>query len=167
MSRKSRPRKAAYEQGFKREEGIIRGKFLLFFSSSARAVIRNLLENIGWCHAVAFSLVNSFFAGVVALLLATFAANKIEDFAYLKAGGIVILIPLLSLLGFFADWKQYLLGIFTNFWPIKAMLNVMMLDDHPANLNFYLYMLVCLAYMMGLAAFSFALMRRKLEAVGK
>jgi|LSQX01.2.fsa_nt_gb fluoroquinolone transport system permease protein len=127
----------------------------------------SLLGNIGWGHVVVFSFVNSFFAGAVAMLLATFAANKIEGFAYLKAGGIALLLPLLSLLKFFSDGKQYLLGVLPNFWPIKAMLKIMMVSRHPSDLGFYAYMLIGLVYMIGLVLFSFALLRRKLRSAGK
>jgi len=127
----------------------------------------NLLSNISWGHVFIFSFVNSFFAASVALLLATFASNKIEGFAYLKAGGIFLLLPLLSLLSFFSDGKQYILGVIPNFWPTKAMLNIMMINRHPSNLNFYLYMLIGFLYMIVLAAFSFKLLKRKLGAVGK
>ncbi|HPZ27969.1 MAG TPA: hypothetical protein PLB58_07540 [Bacilli bacterium] len=59
------------------------------------------------------------------------------------------------------------MGAFPNFWPIKAMLKIMMVSRHPSNLGFYAYMLIGLVYMIGLVLFSFALLTRKLRTAGK
>ncbi|MCK9536800.1 MAG: hypothetical protein M0R05_04365 [Bacilli bacterium] len=127
----------------------------------------SLLENISWLYIVVFSLVNSVFVPAVALLLAALAGNKIEGFAFLKAGGIILIIPLLSLLNFFQNGKQYLLGIIPNFWPLKAMINIMFDSQHPSDLNYYFYMLIGFIYMAFLAVGCFKLFVYKLKTTGK
>lgn len=104
-------------------------------------VIR-LLDNISWLKVAVFILIMGLTVPAVALLFASFAKNKIEGFTFLKAGAILIIIPVLTIFEFFQGAKQYLLGIFPNFWPIKAMLNISMQSTDSTNLNYFLYMLI-------------------------
>lgn len=104
-------------------------------------VIR-LLDNLTWIKIIIFTLVMSLAVPVVALLFSSFAKNKIEGFTFMKGGAILIILPILTVFEFFQGAKQYLLGIFPNFWPIKAMLNISMQSTDQTNLNYYLYMLI-------------------------
>lgn len=101
-----------------------------------------LLDAINWWQIIVFSIVNSLFCVAIAFFMASISKNKIEGFAIVKGGGIIVFIPILALLPVFQDWKQYLLGIVPIFWPLKAILNEALMLDHPANLGFYGYMLI-------------------------
>lgn len=124
-----------------------------------------LLNNLSWLQIVIFALVNSLFVPAIALIIGGVAKNKIEAFAMMKSSGFMIMIPALTLLNFFKDWKQYLLGFAPNFWPIKAMLNEAMgeLATHSSNLNYYLYMVIGTIYFLFLSIVSLRFFIKKIN----
>lgn len=93
-----------------------------------------------------FLLASSLFVPAVAFFLGTHAKNKIEGFAFLKGGAIVIFLPVLALLEVFQKGYQYLLGILPNFWTVKAMMNAAIQHKGPSDLPFYGYILVGTVY---------------------
>jgi fluoroquinolone transport system permease protein len=109
-----------------------------------------LLDGLSWLEIIAFSVVSALLVPSIALLIAAVAKNKIEGFAFMKGGGIVIFIPVLSLLEVFQDGKQYLLGIVPIFWPLKAILNDALHLTNDANAPFWVYMLVGAVYAIAL-----------------
>lgn len=123
----------------------------------------SLLDNLTWLHIIVFSAVNSLFLPALALLFASFAKNKIEGFALVKGGGLIIVLPVLSLLTVFQDAKQYLLGILPNFWSVKAMLNQATGSANPSNLPFYLYLLIGTVYYCGIFAVTYHIYIRKVK----
>jgi fluoroquinolone transport system permease protein len=110
-----------------------------------------LLDNISWTHIVFFSIASGLIVPTFAMLIASVAKNKIEGFAFMKSSGLVIMLPLLSLLDAFQDGKQYLLGIVPNFWTIKPILNLALSSSHSSNLSFYVYLAIGSVYMILLA----------------
>lgn len=64
------------------------------------------------------ALVVGFEAPGFALFLSTFANNKVEGLAYMKAMGLFLIAPVIAWF-FDAPWTL-LLGIFPTYWPIKA-----------------------------------------------
>jgi len=122
-----------------------------------------LLDGLTFGNILVFSLVSSLFAPTVALILGMVAKNKIEGFALMKSGGLVVMIPLLALLDAFADWKQYLLGIAPNFWPIKALLNLTLGTSNPADLPFWGYMTIGAGVQVLICALFFKLFLKKSE----
>jgi len=122
-----------------------------------------LLDNLPWIKVVIFSFVGSLLVPMVALVLASFAKNKIEGLVFVKSGVILMLIPTLSLLGLFSGAKQYILGIAPNFWTVKAMLNVATMSVDKSDLNFYLYMLIGAIYSIVISVFSLKLFLKRLN----
>lgn len=111
-----------------------------------------LLDSISWWDVVWFSIVSSLFVPAIAMVIASVAKNKIEGFAFMKMGGLVVFIPVLSLLPAFQDWKQYLLGIIPIFWPLKAVLNEALMINNPSDAPFWLYMAIGAVYTILLGA---------------
>lgn len=62
--------------------------------------------------------VSAFQAPLLALLLAGFAADKVQGFALAKAVGALLLAPVLA--WFVAPPWQYLAGLLPTYWPVKA-----------------------------------------------
>ena len=122
-----------------------------------------LLDALTFGNILVFSLVSSLFAPTVALILGMVAKNKIEGFALMKSGGIIVMIPVLALLDAFADWKQYLLGIVPNFWPVKAFLNLTLQTENPADLPFWGYMTIGTVMQLAVCAVFFVLFLKKSE----
>jgi len=121
-----------------------------------------LLDNITYGHIIIFAIVSSLIVPFVALILGAFAKNKIEGFAMIKGGGLFVMIPMLILLESFQDAKQYIFGIFPNFWPMKAVLNLVLGTQNVANMNFWLYMLIGAVYPIILGILALKMFIKKL-----
>ena len=83
--------------------------------------------------AVLFSLFTPFSA----LLVSTFANNKVQAFAIFKIGGTVFLIPLFAF--FIVDNLKYVFGVIPNFWTFMAMDSIITkgsLDPVPLVIGF-------------------------------
>ena len=127
----------------------------------------SLLDNLSWGKIVLFAIVNSLFVPMVALLISSFAKNKIEAFAIMKSGGIFVMIPVLVIFNFFQDAKQFILGIAPNFWAVKAMFNEALTHpdySEPSNLNFYLYLLIGAIYLIFLSAICLRIFVKKINS---
>jgi fluoroquinolone transport system permease protein len=108
-------------------------------------------DNINYGHIFAFAMVSSLLVPTIGTLIASISKNKIEGFTFMKSGGIVAMIPALVLINSFSDWKQYILGIAPNFWPVKALLNLALGSNDQYDLSFWLYLLVGSLYMIACA----------------
>ncbi|MBU1145474.1 MAG: hypothetical protein KJ971_06445 [Firmicutes bacterium] len=106
----------------------------------------NLLDNISYGQIIIFSLVASLVIPTIAMIIGAIAKNKIEGFAFMKSSGIIIMVPLLTLLDTFKDAKQYILGIVPNFWTVKALLNISLSSTNPSDLSYGMYLLIGAVY---------------------
>jgi len=121
----------------------------------------NLLESLGWGHAWVFILTSSLIVPLFALVISSIAKNKIEGFAFMKSSGLIIMLPLLTLLNAFMDWKQYLLGVLPNFWTIKPLLNLVLSVDSTSNLPFFGYMIIGGVYALGLSLLAYRMFLKR------
>lgn len=101
----------------------------------------NLFANLTYPKILAFSASACLFVPLVGFLIAALGKNKIEGFAYMKSGGILLLLPVLTVLDTFSGGLQYLLGVTPNFWSIKGLLTTVM-PSNDADINFWLYILI-------------------------
>lgn len=120
-----------------------------------------LLDRLSFPQILLFSLVSGLTAPLLALLLGGLAKNKVEGFAYIKGSGLLALVPLLLLLPAFSGAKQYILGVFPNFWAAKGLVAQLLQDGDPANLSYILYMLIGAAYSLLMLAAAFRLFLKK------
>ncbi len=120
-----------------------------------------LLDNLSWVSIVLVSLVGSLMVPLVALIVASTAKNKIEGFAFMKTGGLFVMLPLLALLTAFSDWKQYILGIMPNFWFTKPLLCEVLPFSDPSDLPFWAYLLIGTVYMLILAVLTHKVFMKK------
>jgi len=109
-----------------------------------------LLDRIDIFQMLVFSVVSSLIVPMIALVIGAIAKNKVEGLALMKSSGFIVMIPMLSLLSIFQDWKQYLIGIVPNFWSIKALLNLALGTSNPTDLSFGMYMLIGTVYTIGI-----------------
>jgi len=123
----------------------------------------NLWDSFSVGSIVLFAFVSGFFTPVFALLLASLAKNKIEGFAYMKTSGIFALLPALVVLENLQDFKQYFLGVFPTFWPVKGLLVQGDLLSHEHNMPIVLYMLIGVIYPLILSLAAYRAFERKLE----
>lgn len=122
-----------------------------------------LLDNLAWDKVIIFSIVSSLFVPAAALFLGTYAKNKIEGFAYLKGGAIIILLPALTILKTFQNKNQYFWGILPQFWPVKAMMNAATLSKASDDLPFYGYMLIGAIYFVLIFLLTFRNFQKKIQ----
>ncbi len=111
-----------------------------------------------------YALISSLFTPVFALFLAAVAKNKIEGFAYMKATGMIILVPVLVVLEPLHDWKQYFLGIMPTFWPIKGMLVQTDLLGHADDLPLIGYSVIGILFNVCLIVFMYKIFERKVSS---
>jgi fluoroquinolone transport system permease protein len=123
----------------------------------------SLFDNISYLHILIFAIVNSLLVPAIALIFAAFAKNKVEGFAFMKGGGMIIMTPLLAIIPALTDVKQYILGIIPNFWAIKAMLNLALNSSEPSNLNFYIYLVIGAVYSILISVVSLKFFIKKSE----
>ena len=131
---------------------IILGGTKLFASGEYVIETVRIFDNISYFQILVFSLSTSLLVPALGLLIVGLAKNKVEGFAYMKASGFLILVPMLVLLPAFTGVGQYLLSIFPNFWGVQGVLVLMFPEmfASTANMSFYLYMacgaVICIVY---------------------
>jgi fluoroquinolone transport system permease protein len=146
---------------------IMVGGLALFFKDRYvvwyQGIEIGLLDKFTFGNILVFSVVSALFVPMIALVMPMIAKNKIEGFAMVKMGGLLVMIPILALLDAFLDWKQYLLGIVPLFWPVKALLNLALSSGNPADLAFWQYMVIGTIYPLILGILCFRLFIKKTE----
>lgn len=123
----------------------------------------NLFDNIHWAETAAFALVGSLFVPALALFQGALAKNKVEGFAYIKATGMLALLPALMILETFHGGLQYVLGIFPNFWALKGIMVQLFPAQQSANLSFQLYLLIGAVFNLFLIAGAYKMFLRKAQ----
>jgi fluoroquinolone transport system permease protein len=121
----------------------------------------SLLDNISYFQIIVFSLVAALIVPFFGGIFASIAKNKIEGFALMKTGGLIIMVPMLCLLPAFENGWQYILGIAPNFWPMKALLNVALGSANSWNLNYWIYMLIGGVFQILLSALALRIFIKK------
>ncbi len=123
----------------------------------------NLWDSFEWPMMLLFALIAGLFTPAFALLLSALSKNKIEGFAYMKITGIVALLPALVVIEALQDFKQYFLGIFPVFWPIKAMLVDAGMLEHEHNLPVAGYLVIGVLYTLLLIIGMYRLFEHKIQ----
>lgn len=80
--------------------------------------ITKLFESSIW-NMLGISLLASLQAPLLALFINAFANNKVEGFVFMKATGILVMIPIAAL--FLTNWTELFLGIIPGFWAARLV----------------------------------------------
>ena len=103
--------------------------FMLIFSFIVLLIFPPLsglipMEGFAYLEYIPVAFLFAMFTPVAALIVATFATNKVQAFALFKIGGTVFLIPIFA---FFFDLGslQYAFAPIPNFWSLKALDSVL------------------------------------------
>jgi len=123
----------------------------------------SLLGNISYFQIVVFSFVSGLIVPFFGGLFASISKNKIEGFAIMKTGGVIVMIPMLCLLNAFSGGWQYALSFTPNFWTVKALLNIALQSTNSANLNFWVYMAIGAVYQIILCVVGLGIFIKKSE----
>ncbi|MFW5894304.1 MAG: ABC transporter permease [Bacillota bacterium] len=123
----------------------------------------NLWDMFTWGDIFIYAMVASLFTPFFALFLGAVAKNKIEGFAYMKSSGIFMMLPVLITIDTMQNWKQYILGLFPIFWPVKGLLVDIDMLDHAHNLPGPLYHVIGALYMAMLIVASYKFFEEKTQ----
>lgn len=123
--------------------------FIMWFSDIGNFALGNMF-------LIAFTA--AFSAPMTGLAINIFSQNKIEGFAIMKLGGTIIILPIIAL--FFSDAKELFFAIFPAFWPAK-MISSVIRGDEQMFLNYNLYFIIGLLYVIILNVLSYLKFIRK------
>ncbi len=132
-----------------------------FILSYITSVVSILIVNLAEIPLYALLLVPvsvSLFSSVSAMFVNFFASNKVEGFAMMKASGMIIVLPIVSM--FFTDFKEFFFGFEPNFWAVKA-LSVAMLPNTDFNLGFWGYYPVGVIFVLALNIVVYKIFKKK------
>jgi fluoroquinolone transport system permease protein len=63
-------------------------------------------------------LLSALWAPMLALMMASFATNKIQGFVLMRASNVLVGLPVLA--WFVSGWSRYAFGVLPSFWPLEA-----------------------------------------------
>jgi len=124
---------------------------LSFFATIFTIWFANI-ANLPFIRIVQISFLTSLSAPMVGLFINALAQNKIEGFAIMKATGIIIILPVISL--FFTDAKEFFFAFIPGFWPAKAI-SCLLNNKLDLPLTFTWYYLIGLVYVLALNYLSY------------
>lgn len=104
--------------------------FLGFLATLLLVLITRLFES-SIMNIVGISLLAALQAPMLALFINAFASNKVEGFVFMKATGILVMIPIASL--FLTNWTELFLGIIPGFWVARLVSMSMIPSDYFLN----------------------------------
>lgn len=104
--------------------------FLGFLATLLLVLITQLFES-SIMNIVGISLLAALQAPMLALFINAFASNKVEGFVFMKATGILVMIPIASL--FLTNWTELFLGIVPGFWVARLVSMSMIPSDYFLN----------------------------------
>jgi len=82
----------------------------------------------------------------VALIVNSFADNKVEGFVIMKLSGMILILPVVAF--FVMDWQEVFLAIAPGFWTAR-MIQIELLPTMDYNLTFVAYFIVGIIYNLG------------------
>ncbi len=89
-----------------------------FIATFLLVYITKLFESSVW-NMIGISLLASLQAPMLSLFINAFASNKVEGFVFMKATGILVMIPIAAL--FLTNWTEIFLGIVPGFWVARLV----------------------------------------------
>lgn len=104
------------------------------------------------------ALLNCLSAPMVGFFINAFATNKIEGFAVMKGFGMIIILPVVSLI--FTDIKEFIFALIPGFWPAKAI-SVAIRGEGILNLSYHGYYFIGFAYVIVLTLLSYRVFMKR------
>lgn len=129
---------------------VISSIFVLWFSKVGAIPMKNIIS---------ISILSSLEAPISGLLINAFAKNKIEGFAIMKAGGSIVVFPIVSL--FFTGSKELFFSFAPGFWSAKAISSLV--RGGGLYLSYNMYYFIGLIYMLILNILAYILFVKRTE----
>ncbi|XMB72530.1 hypothetical protein RJI07_01170 [Mycoplasmatota bacterium WC30] len=86
---------------------------------------------------------------MVALIVNSFARNKVEGFVIMKLSGMLLMIPVLVF--FIQSWKEVFLVFIPGFWPAR-LIQMELMPTIDVNFSFIVYFIIGVIYNISFAA---------------
>ncbi len=124
----------------------------------------NLWDSFTAGNILIYAFAAGLFTPVFAMFLASVSKNKIEGFAYMKITGMLVFLPVILVLDTMQDFKQYIIGIYPIFWPVKALMVSADFLTHEHNLTYSLYITIGVFYSLFLTLLAYKHFENKLQS---
>ncbi|QMS84751.1 ABC transporter permease [Candidatus Xianfuyuplasma coldseepsis] len=126
---------------------ILIGYIFGFIATLIIVFATGFLSDAGLGMILLISVIASLQAPFLALVVNSFAQNKVEGFVIMKATGMTLILPAVAF--FLTDWKEFFLIIAPGFWPARMIMMELMPTDLYGieyNLPILLYFVIGIAY---------------------
>lgn len=114
-----------------------------FIATILLTVVTNFLPNTSFWNILLIAAVGALQGPGVALIVNSFARNKVEGFVIMKMSGLLLIVPVLAF--FIANWQEVFLVIAPGFWPGR-MIQMEILPTIDTNFTFIVYFILGVAY---------------------
>ena len=105
----------------------------------------NFLPDATFWEILLIALIGALQGPGVALIVNSFAKNKVEGFVIMKLSGLLLMVPVLAF--FVANWQEVFLVFAPGFWPGR-MIQMEILPTIDTNFTFIVYFIVGVIYNM-------------------
>lgn len=119
-----------------------------FFAMLILVLVTDFLPGASFWSLLLISLVGALQGPAVALIVNSFAKNKVEGFVIMKLSGLLLIVPVLTF--FIFNWKEVFLIIVPGFWPGRMiqmeMMELGMVPQVDVNFTFIIYFFIGVLY---------------------
>lgn len=137
---------------------LLIGYLFGFIATIIVVLATGFLDGSTTLYIILIAAVSSLQAPFLALVVNSFAQNKVEGFVIMKGTGIILILPAVAF--WITDWKEFFLIIAPGFWPAR-MIQMEMMPFLEYNFTFILYFILGLLYNFILAFGLFKLYTKK------
>jgi len=111
-------------------------------------LVTDFLPGASFGALLLISLIGALQGPSVALIVNSFAKNKVEGFVVMKLSGLLLIVPILTF--FIFNWQEVFLVFAPGFWPGRmiqiSMMEAGMFPQTDVNFTFVVYFLIGIAY---------------------
>lgn len=133
--------------------------FTLTFISAIFIIIFSDLVSISIGEVISISFLAALQTPISALMINSFANNKVEGFAVMKGlTGILMIFSVIS--AAFTDWKEYLFYVLPGAWTVKASFAAV-LPIVDFNLTYLQYLLIGIVYNVFIIYLTYVLFKKR------
>lgn len=129
-----------------------------FIATIIVVLATGFLPDTNFGYIILIAAISSLQAPFLALVVNSFAANKVEGFVIMKSTGLTLILPAVAF--WVTDWKEFFLIIAPGFWPAR-MIQMELLPQLDYNLPSLGYFFLGIAYNLLIAGLLFKVYTKK------
>jgi fluoroquinolone transport system permease protein len=120
-----------------------------FIATLAITLATGFLPNSSFWVILLISIVGALQAPGVALIVNSFASNKVEGFVYMKLSGLILVVPVIAF--FVQSWQEIFLVFAPGFWSAR-LIQMELLPQIDVNFTFIFYFILGVVYNLAFTA---------------